>query len=282
MTAPLHARQSGSTADKPPLLSIVTVCFNSSATVAETLRSVDAALSSAPVGEVEHLIVDGLSTDLTLDIVDAHSAPFRRVVSQQDAGIYDAMNKGLKLARGRYAWFLNSDDLLDPRAASWMSELLDRLRSDASDVLIGGIKMFRDVAGTRRVTRTWRLPRNLGRARRLGWHPPHPGFIAKRLLLEQMGGFDERKRIAADYKLMIAAVDRAPDKVERFGHNLTMMREGGASNGSLRAIVRANIECYATHRELGRGRLRAGLGIAMKLSRKLAQKIDISSEKVKA
>jgi len=265
-----------------PLLSIVTVCFNSAATVAETLGSVDAALSSVPAGEVEHLIIDGLSKDRTLEIVQLHPASFRHVVSENDTGIYNAMNKGLRLANGRYVWFLNSDDLLAPDAAAWMGSLLERLRTEGNDVLIGEIRMFRDVLGRRLMTRAWRLPRHIGRARRLGWHPPHPAFIAKRALLMHLGGFDERKRIAADFKLMIAAVDRAVGKVERFGHIMTLMREGGTSNGSLRAVLKANLECYAAHRELGRGRVGAGFGIVLKISRKALQKLSFSSRNVPA
>jgi glycosyltransferase len=262
-----------------PLLSIVTVCFNSAATVRETLFSVDAALASVGSRDVEHLIVDGLSSDGTRDIVALHPASYRRIVSERDTGIYHAMNKGLRLAHGRYVWFLNSDDLLDPQAQVWIGELLQRLRHAREDVLIGEIKMFRDLAERRTVTRVWRLPRDVRRARRLGWHPPHPAFIARTALLVELGGFDERKRIAADFKLMTAAAERNDVRLGRFPHNLTLMREGGASNGSLRAILKGNLECYAAHRELGRGRLGAGLDIAMKLARKVAQRAEVSSRK---
>ena len=262
-----------------PLLSIVTVCLESAATVAETLASVDLALSGIAGDPVEHLIIDGLSKDKTLAIMEQHQAPYRRVVSETDTGLYNAMNKGLRLAHGQYIWFLNSDDLLDPSAAQWLPALLARLQSRQPRTLIGQIRMFREVAGERRLTRLWRLPGNVRNARRFGWHPPHPAFIADRSFLTELGGFDESKRIAADFKLMIAAVDRAPSAVERFPHNLTLMREGGVSNANARSILRANVECFRAQRELGRSAMGAGVGVALKLSRKILQTIDLSNRK---
>jgi len=262
-----------------PLLSFVTVCFDSSRTIRETIDSIDAAIVSTQGGEIEHLIVDGVSSDQTLEIIDACAAPHRRVVSERDSGIFNAMNKGLRLARGKYVWFLNSDDLLDGSAPDWMQILLERLRADQSDVVVGEIRMFRDIAGRRCITREWRLPRDLPRAVRFGWHPPHPAFIARRSLLSEVGAFDERKPIAADYKLMLSAIDRARGRIGRIGYNLTLMREGGASSGSLRAIMKANVECYVAHRERGQSRVGAGLSVAMKLSRKVFQRVEVLSRK---
>jgi Glycosyl transferase family 2 len=263
-----------------PLLSIVTVCLDSAATVGETLTSVDTVLQGSRGDDVEHLIVDGLSKDGTLAIMERHHAPYRQVVSEKDTGLYNAMNKGLGLARGKYIWFLNSDDLLDPSAAQWFPEMLNRLRSRAPRALVGQIRMFHDVAGERCLTRAWRLPSNLRNARRLGWHPPHPAFIAERLFLAELGGFDETKRIAADFKLMISAVDRSPLEVERFLHNMTLMREGGVSNANTQAILRANLECFRAQRELGRSAMGAGVAVALKLSRKILQTLDLSNRKL--
>lgn len=260
-----------------PLLSLVTVCFNSERTVVETLVSVDRALALVNDGEVEHLIIDGGSRDATMALVEQHCGPHRRALSERDTGIYSAMNKGLQLARGKYVWFLNSDDLLDPSMANWMPELMHRLRSRKPHTLIGQIRMFRDHGDQRRLTRLWRLPRNLHRARQFGWHPPHPAFIGDRSFLLKLGGFDESKRIAADFKLMIDAVDRSPLRAERFQYNMTLMREGGASNANTRAIMRANIECYKSQRELGGSAIGAGIRVVLKLSRKVLQTLRFSN-----
>ena len=109
-----------------PLLTIVTVCRNSARTIAETLASVDRFLAE-PHG-IEHLIVDGSSTDGTLELVASARRPGRRLLSEPDTGLYDAMNKGLRLARGDYVWFLNSDDYLHPALADAFPDMLAALR----------------------------------------------------------------------------------------------------------------------------------------------------------
>lgn len=262
------------TADRRPgsrLLSIVTVCFNSERTIGETLRSVDPLLQACG-DEVEHLIVDGASADATLEIVRSHPSPARSVISEPDAGIYAAMNKGLGRVRGEYVWFLNSDDLLHARFSLSRASLLDALRARRPQVLIGEVQMFRDAVDGPRATRYWRVPGDLGRALRFGWHPPHPAFIARKELLSALGGFDESKRIAADFKLMQRAMRRVVDDAVLFPEPLVAMREGGVSNGSPAAILFANRECYRSLREMGLPTGSAALEIAVKLARKVAQK----------
>jgi len=254
-----------------PLLSIVTVCFNSARTIGQTLDSVDRSPLAASA-RVEHLIVDGASTDATLAIVDAHPAAIRRRVSEPDTGIYSAMNKGLRLARGDYVWFLNSDDLLHPQIALAWPSMLSILGGRSPQVLVGEIEMFKNGAGGARPTRYWRVPADVARARRFSWHPPHPAFIARRQLLLGVGGFDESKRIAADFKLMTEALRRAADDIAVLARPLVAMREGGVSNRSVRAIFDANRECYGSLRELGMSHGEASLGICLKLVRKVAQK----------
>ena len=253
-----------------PLLSIVTVCRNSARHIGEMLRSVD-----EPFGReacVEHLVVDGLSTDDTVSVIQKFPHPRRRLVSDADTGVYDGMNKGLHCARGEYVWFLNSDDLLHPEFASCATELLRVLRERRPTILVGEVQMFKETPSGRRPTRYWRVPAHVEQARRFGWHPPHPAFIARRRFLIGLGGFDETKRIAADFKLMTLAMRSANGEVEIIARPLVAMREGGVSNGSVRAIVDANRECYAALREIGLSPARAAAGIGVKLARKASQK----------
>ncbi|MCM1349563.1 MAG: glycosyltransferase [Firmicutes bacterium] len=92
--------------NSPPLFSIITVTYNASSTIAHTLASVDEQLFKS----YEHLIIDGLSSDSTLEIVKQYPSPLRTVISEADRGIYDAMNKGISIAKGQYLIFLNSGD----------------------------------------------------------------------------------------------------------------------------------------------------------------------------
>jgi glycosyltransferase len=259
-----------------PLLSIVTVCFNSENTLEENLLSVDTAISTVSPNDVEHLIIDGSSSDSTLNIIENHKATYRRVLSEKDTGIYNAMNKGLSLSRGKYVWFLNSDDLFDPNVFNWFFSLIDLLRSKRPKVLIGEITMFRDTSNQRVFTRRWKVPVNISRARSFGWHPPHPAFIAERSLLNQLGGFDEDKKISADHKLMMLSLNKVMNHVHRFPENLVLMREAGASNASMRAVLHANVECYHVQCELGCNGFVAGINIVMKLVRKFTQVLHLA------
>ncbi|HEX2542298.1 MAG TPA: glycosyltransferase family 2 protein [Caldimonas sp.] len=254
-----------------PLLSIVTVCFNSARTIGQTLQSVDFALIDQ--AEVEHVIVDGKSTDQTLDIVASHSRAMRRLFSERDTGIYAGMNKGLRIARGEYVWFLNSDDYLHPALRARWQAMLTILRERRSPVLVGEVQMFKEVSGDMVPTRYWRAPKNPERARRLGWHPPHPAFVADREFLLKLGGFDESKRIAADIKLMEQAMAAIGGRASAFPHVLVAMREGGVSNKSIRSIMNANRECYVSLRELGVSTPKAAMIILAKLMRKAGQKL---------
>jgi glycosyltransferase len=253
-----------------PLLSIVTVCRNSARHIGEMLQSVDASFGGDE--SVEHLIVDGLSTDDTVAVIQEFARPCRRLVSEADTGVYDGMNKGLRCARGEYVWFLNSDDLIHAEVSCCASEVLRVLRGRRPPILIGEVQMFKETASGRRPSRYWRVPADVEQARRFGWHPPHPAFIAQRRFLAGLGGFDETKRIAADFKLMTVAMRSAKGEVAIIARPLVAMREGGVSNGSVRAILDANRECYAALRELGLSPARAAAGIGIKLARKAGQK----------
>jgi glycosyltransferase len=263
-----------------PLLTIVTVCRNSARTIAETLASVDPFLEDFRV--LEHLIVDGCSTDGTLELVSRAIRPGRKLVSEPDTGLYDAMNKGLRQARGEYVWFLNSDDYLHPALIAAWPNMLSVLQKRRPPVLIGEIEMFKETPTGIAPTRYWRVPKDVAQARRFGWHPPHPAFIAKRELLAALGGFDQSKRIAADFKLMTQAMAGTAGKAAAvFAHPLVAMREGGVSNGSVGSILVANRECYASLRELGTPALLAAAGICAKLARKVGQKFISGREPVR-
>jgi len=253
-----------------PLLSIVTVCRNSARTIGETLRSVDQAFGADP--SVEHLLVDGLSTDDTLAVIAAYPHPRRTLISEADTGLYDAMNKGLQRARGEYVWFLNSDDLLHPDMSSYASDLLRLLRERRPAILVGEVQMFKEAGAKRTPTRYWRVPDDVEQARRFGWHPPHPAFLAQRRLLIGLGGFDESKRITADFKLITHAMQTARGDIAVIPKPLVAFREGGVSNHSARAILEGNRQCYASLRELGFSPARAIAGIGVKLARKAGQR----------
>lgn len=211
-------------------ISIVTVTLNSAATIGDTLRSVEA----QTYDDIEHIVVDGASTDETLSKIRAHGDGVAKVLSEPDAGIYDAMNKGAKLASGELIGFLNADDLLAfPDAVAVIAEAA---RDPAVDAVFGDL-LYVNKRDTDRVVRRWRGSEFSLRRLRWGWMPPHPTFYVRRTQLRQLGGFDVRLRIAADYEFMLRYLGRPRIEARYVPEVLVRMRSGGASNRSLRAIA---------------------------------------------
>lgn len=229
--------------DKKPLITIVTVCFNSEKTIEDTLRSIDRQTFAG----YEHVIIDGLSKDRTLSIVEKYGSLRRRVFSGTDKGLYDAMNKGISLAKGEYVFFLNSDDFFSDESV--LADVADRLVSVSPDVLFGNI-VYVDREKPQRITRNWRS-KNFSRLKMaMGWHPPHSAFFARAEVLKLAGGFKLKYPIAADYDLMTGVL-RKSKTVLYLDRLVTNMREGGLSNASIKNILRANWECAQASRGQG-------------------------------
>lgn len=208
-------------------ISIVTVAYNSGRTIADTLHSVARQTHQS----IEHIIIDGASTDDTLSQVKLHGTRVDRLLSEPDRGIYDAMNKGLALASGEFVGFLNADDTL---AAP---DTVARIANAAADVdvIYGDLIYVHQVENDKRL-RYWQSGQFAPSRLRFGWMPPHPTFYVRRSLLAQIGSFDVRLRIAADYDFMLRCLLHSGMRVAYIPDVLVKMRAGGASNRSLSAM----------------------------------------------
>jgi glycosyltransferase involved in cell wall biosynthesis len=213
-------------------ISIITASYNSCATIADCLQSV-AAQSLVP----EHLIIDGGSTDGTLDIV--HSFPHvSRVVSEPDEGIYHAMNKGIALARGEIVGILNSDDFYAH------PEVLSRVAGIFADPDVSacyGDLLYVAARDTTRVVRHWKSGDYRPSRFYRGWMPPHPTFFVRREVYRQHGVFNPEMGSAADYELMLRFLLRHGISSAYLPEILVKMRAGGVSNSSLVNRYRANM-----------------------------------------
>ncbi|OYY65752.1 MAG: hypothetical protein B7Y51_02560 [Burkholderiales bacterium 28-67-8] len=225
-------------------ISIITVAFNSAATIEDTLHSV--AGQSHP--DVEHIVIDGASTDNTVAVVRQHGKHLARVVSERDQGIYDAMNKGAALATGDVIGFLNSDDwYADPDVLARVSDQFDR----GADLVYGDLA-FVNSDRPFKVRRVWRdRPHAAQDFFQRGWQPAHPTTFIRNELFHDLGGFNTRWRIAADYAFLAAAMRHPGLRMAHVGRHLVNMRLGGASTDGVAAIWRANRECAAALSELG-------------------------------
>jgi len=217
-------------------ISVITVTYNSAATIVDTLQSV----ASQTHADIEHLIIDGGSSDDTLALVAAHGAHVSRVVSERDDGIYDAMNKGFALATGELVGCLNSDDtFMGPDTLALVAKAAELQRAD----VVFGDLIYVNPARKNPLVRYWRAGEFDLRKLRLGWMPPHPTLYIRRAVLDRIGCFDARLRIAGDYDFILRLFSSRPAfKVAYVPHVLVSMRVGGASQRSLKAMLRKSSE----------------------------------------
>jgi glycosyltransferase len=222
-------------------VTIITVAYNSAATIADTLASIEAQTHV----DIEHIVIDGGSRDATMELVRRHGTRVAHIVSEPDGGIYDAMNKGLALATGELVGFLNADDVLD---GSHATHRIVKAASTGSHIVYGDLVYVRaDDLG--RVVRRWRAGAYRGWRLRFGWMPPHPTFYVHRALLRNVGGFDTGLRIAADYDFMLRCLARPGIKVAYVPHVLVRMRAGGVSNATIASMLRKSTEDLRTMRK---------------------------------
>ncbi len=224
-------------------ISIITVCFNSARTLGDTLQSV--AAQTHP--EIEHIVVDGASTDDTLAIVRGWMEHSIRLVSEPDAGIYDAMNKGLALASGEVVGFLNSDDFYADAAV--LTKISNAFQDPTVDACYADLVYVSQ--DNSRVVRYWRSKPFAKGDFAKGWCPAHPTFYVRKSVIERLGLFDRSYKLAADVEFLMRYLERGQIRTVYIPHVLVRMRLGGATNQSWKNIVRQNKEVFAALRKNG-------------------------------
>ena len=215
-------------------ISIITATFNSAKTIKDTLESVRAQQYS----QVEHIIVDGLSSDGTLPIVNQYSN-IAVVISEKDSGIYDAMNKGIRLASGEVIGILNSDDVYAD--GNVLNEVAEIFSDDRVDACYADLQ-YVDELDTTKLVRHWKSGKFNRSSFFYGWMPPHPTLFLRRRVYEKVGLFNLALRTAADYELMLRIFVRHNFNVRYLPRVIVKMRSGGASNASLKRRIEANKE----------------------------------------
>lgn len=217
-------------------ISVITVARNAATTIEHTIRSV----AEQGYPNIEHIVVDGGSTDGTLEIIQKHRATIAAFVSEADHGMYDAMNKGLRLASGGIIGFLNADDIY---ANSRVLETIARtMESQKVDACYGDL-VYVDKNRPDRVVRYWRSRIYRDGLFETGWMPAHPTFYARSSAYDKFGGYDLAYRYQSDFELTmrLLAVNRISSAY--IPQVLVKMRSGGASRG-LWHIFMGNIEAY--------------------------------------
>jgi len=215
-------------------ISIITATWNSAATIENAILSV----ASQGYPDLEHIIVDGNSSDGTLPIVFRYEKLIDKLISEPDHGIYDAMNKGISLSTGEVIGILNSDDFY---ANPHVLEKVARVFEDQSVDTSYGDLIYVDPTNVKRITRYWRASSHHPRSFYQGWMPPHPTFFVRRSVYEKYGNFNVSLGTAADYELTLRLLLKHEVSTSYIPEVLVHMRAGGASNASLKSRL-ATIE----------------------------------------
>jgi glycosyltransferase len=247
-----------------PLVSVVTATWNCANTIEDCLQSV--AAQSWP--HREHVVIDGGSQDGTLGLLELHRQQIGTLLSEPDKGIYDALNKGIARASGDVVGFLHADDLYahDDALAN-----VARAFEDSSVCAVYGDLQYVRKEDTSQVVRHWASCPFEPHILRKGWMPPHPTLYVRREWYERIGGFDINYRIAADYFSVLQLFSQPGFRAVHLPEVLVKMRVGGASNRSLKNIIRKSHEDYYALRRSNFGLLPAVMALGIKNLSKLGQ-----------
>ena len=204
-------------------ISIITVCFNSSKTIEETIKSV----ANQTYNNIEYIVIDGNSTDNTLDILKKNDSKISNWISEPDKGLYDAMNKGIEMAKGDYVGILNSDDVFTNNKV--IEDIVSFLRSKTIDACIGNITQHKDGKLVRTYSSKYWQPEKL----KIGFMPPHPSIFFKRVLFHKLGLYDLTFKSGADYELIIRYFLKNNISFKYSGITTTSMAMGGISSSGV-------------------------------------------------
>lgn len=227
-----------------PTVSVITVCFNSAATIRDTIESV----LGQDYPDIEYIVVDGRSTDGTVDIVRKYGVRIARFITEPDAGIYDAMNKGIRAATGDVVGLLNADDFYaDTRV---VSDLISALVQANADTVFADL-VYVDPANTSRVRRYYDSSRWRPALLRFGLMPAHPTFFVRRFWYERCGLYSLDFRIAADFEMLVRILHSGAASYVYVPRPVVRMRLGGASTAGLRHSWLLNNEIVRACRRNG-------------------------------
>ena len=221
-------------------ISIVTPSYNSAKTIRRTLESIEA----QEYRNFEHIIIDGASKDETLNYIQTFSSPIRRVQSQPDKGIYDAMNKGIDMASGDIIAILNSDDFF---ANKYVLQDIVNLFKQGADIVYGG-QYFCSPNGD--LTSSWIPTEYQSGSFSRGWHTPHPAFFARAELYKAYGNFNLKYPVAADYDLMLRFMNKSHVISSHLPQILTIVQNDGNSS-KLINIIKGAKDIYHSMKENG-------------------------------
>ena len=211
-------------------ISVITVAFNAEKTIERTITSV----LEQKFSDIQFIVIDGGSTDNTLQIIDKYKSKIDIFVSEPDRGIYDAMNKGIALATGDVVGTLNSDDFYANGYV--LSDVATAFADQKNNILYGDLDY---IEPSGKITRKWRSGEYRGGRFNWGWMPPHPTFYCRKILFDKLGVYKLDYGSAADYELMLRFIHFNKTNAYYLNKVMVKMVIGGISNNSFGNRVKA-------------------------------------------
>jgi glycosyltransferase involved in cell wall biosynthesis len=225
-------------------VSIITVSYNSVGTINDTINSV----LSQTYKNIEYIIIDGLSTDGTIELVQSFGKRISKFISQPDNGIYEAINVGIKIAAGDIIGILNSDDFFYDNLV--IEKIVNSFLENDIDAVIGDVQ-FVDPEKTSKIVRYYSSRHFNPQKFKYGFMPAHPSFYAKKELFENLGFYKTDYKIAADYELLIRFLYINKIRYKYIEMPFVSMRTGGVSNKSIYSNYILNKEIVRACKENG-------------------------------
>lgn len=225
-------------------ISLITVSFNSESTIRDTVESI----RSQDFKDIEYIVVDGNSSDGTVDVLKSYEGFITKWISEPDKGIYDAMNKAIKMATGEIVGILNSDDFYFNK--SILSQVADAFLDPSVDIIFGDL-VFVDPQNLNKIVRKYSSAKWNPDRFAWGFMPAHPTVFVRRRYYEQYGLFKTDYKIAADYELLIRFLYVHKLKYRYLPLTMVKMRKGGVSSRNLMSNVVLNNEIIRACHENG-------------------------------
>ncbi|UAY50668.1 glycosyltransferase family 2 protein [Ferruginibacter albus] len=222
-------------------VTIITVTYNASKYLDDCINSV----IRQDYNDIEHIVIDGCSKDNTIDIIKKYESHIAKWISEKDNGMYDAINKGMKMATGEVIGILNSDDVL--ASEDVITKIAETFKTSKVDCVYGDLT-YVDPQNTDKILRFWKGGKYNRNRFLYGWMPAHPTFYIRKEVVEKYGGYESHYFTAADYEFMARYLYRHRISAFYLEKLIVRMRTGGISNASLGRRIRANRRDYLAMR----------------------------------
>jgi glycosyltransferase involved in cell wall biosynthesis len=217
-------------------ISIITVCLNRQKVIRETIESV----LSQNYNNIEYILIDGGSSDGSLESINSYSSDIDYLISEPDNGIYNAINKGLLKATGDIVGLLHAGDLFYDNNV--ISNVVNCFKQGDSDLIYGHSVVYTE--DRKKIIRKNVSPKYKDNLMKFGWFPSHQSIYVKSSVFDQCGGYNEDYKIAADYEFLLRVLLVHKLKAKRLDMFLLKFHLGGVSSKNIMSVVESNYECF--------------------------------------